>query len=200
MSWNDELCDLVAEWVPAGAKVLEVGCGKGELARRLQREGHLVTAIDPEAPAGPIFRRVTLEELADAGPFDVVVASRSLHHVRDLAAALDKIAGLLEPGGALILNEFAPDRADDATLRWCATHLPPGHLHLGSWHEYYGDLHGHAEMSAMLRQRFEELLFRWRPYLGRELGRPELDAEERELIAAGRIRALGYQYVGRTPC
>jgi 2-polyprenyl-3-methyl-5-hydroxy-6-metoxy-1,4-benzoquinol methylase len=81
------------------ARVLEVGCGEGELALALARVGHSVTAIDPRAPEGPIFRRVGIEEFTDPGQFDHVVASLSLHHVEDLGMALDNIADLLRAGG-----------------------------------------------------------------------------------------------------
>jgi SAM-dependent methyltransferase len=47
------------------ARVLEVGCGRGELARKLAADGYEVLAIDPRAPEGPIFRRTTLEALRD---------------------------------------------------------------------------------------------------------------------------------------
>lgn len=80
-------------------RVLEVGCGEGELARTLARAGHFVTAIDPRAPEGAIFRRVRIEEFSDPGPFDCVVAILSLHHVQDLGKVLDKIANLLRTGG-----------------------------------------------------------------------------------------------------
>src|SRR5919197_4338609 len=89
------------------ARVLEVGCGRGDLARALARAGHRVVAIDPHAPPGELFRTTTLEDFADPDPFDAVVASRSLHHVADLPAALDKIARLLRLHGRLILNEHA---------------------------------------------------------------------------------------------
>jgi 2-polyprenyl-3-methyl-5-hydroxy-6-metoxy-1,4-benzoquinol methylase len=94
------------------ARVLEVGCGKGELAQALARAGHCVTAIDPRTPEGPIFRRVGIEEFSDPEPFDHVVASLSLHHVQDLGMALDKIADLLRAGGTLVVVEFAWDRID----------------------------------------------------------------------------------------
>jgi 2-polyprenyl-3-methyl-5-hydroxy-6-metoxy-1,4-benzoquinol methylase len=33
-------------------RVLEIGCGEGELATALAAAGHEVVAIDPEAPTG----------------------------------------------------------------------------------------------------------------------------------------------------
>ncbi len=60
------------------ARVLEVGCGEGELARAMARTGHSVTAIDPRAPEGPIFRRVRIEDLSDPGPFLRAEIARSL--------------------------------------------------------------------------------------------------------------------------
>jgi SAM-dependent methyltransferase len=106
------------------ARVLEVGCGKGQLARALARVGHSVTAIDPRAPEGPIFRSVGIEEFSDAEPFDHVVASLSLHHVEDLGRALDKVVDSLRPGGTLVVVEFAWDRIDEATAEWALGRLP----------------------------------------------------------------------------
>jgi 2-polyprenyl-3-methyl-5-hydroxy-6-metoxy-1,4-benzoquinol methylase len=63
------------------ARVLEVGCGEGDLAVSLDRAGYSVTAIDPSAPEGPIFRRVGIGEFSEPGLFDHVVAILSLHHV-----------------------------------------------------------------------------------------------------------------------
>ena len=109
---------FVAAHLPAApARVLEIGCGSGALAHAMARLGHDVLAIDPSAPEGDLFRRVTLEELSDPGPYDAVVASRSLHHIHDLPAALDKIAALLAPGGRLLLHEHAWDRMRP-TQRW----------------------------------------------------------------------------------
>ena len=61
--WQQGVEEFVLEQVGASpARVLEVGCGEGELARALARAGHFVTAIDPRAPEGNIFQRVRLEE------------------------------------------------------------------------------------------------------------------------------------------
>jgi 2-polyprenyl-3-methyl-5-hydroxy-6-metoxy-1,4-benzoquinol methylase len=66
-----------------------------------------MTAIDPDAPEGAIFRRPRLEDFSDDAGFDAAVASVSLHHVEALDAAVTTIAGLLRPGGLPVLEEFA---------------------------------------------------------------------------------------------
>jgi SAM-dependent methyltransferase len=143
-----ELTEFVLSQLPSPpARVLEVGCGNGELARALEGAGYEVVAIDPEAPEGAIFRRTTIEAFDEAGPFDAVVASLSLHHVEDLGGVLDKLARLLR--GPLILNEHAWDRLEPMTPEWEQEHA---------------GLHGYAEMRPALDARFEERLFEWRPY------------------------------------
>ena len=102
-----------------GSQVLEVGCGqRGDLAWALDAAGHRVVAIDPRAPDGPIFRRMTLEEFDADDPFDAIVASLSLHHVHDLEGGLDLIARLLRPDGVIVVIEHAFDLVDERTGRW----------------------------------------------------------------------------------
>jgi SAM-dependent methyltransferase len=197
---------------PASARVLEVGCGRGELALALAARGYEVVAIDPDAPEGDAFVAVTLERFDDPGPFDAVVASRSLHHVPDLPGALDKIAGLLRPRGLLIVNEHAWDRMDEATARWFLDRWSasdpdaPGSLEefLDYWRGDHAGLHGYEAMRRELDRRFAERFFAWTPYRHGELGDAADEGEQRTLIEAGEIRATGFRYVGerlrtRTP-
>jgi SAM-dependent methyltransferase len=145
-----ELTEFVLSQLPtAPARVLEVGCGSGELALALDDAGYDIVAIDPEAPEGPIFRRTTIEAFAEDGPFDAVVASRSLHHVHDLGGALDKLVRLLVERGSLVLNEFAWDRREPMTPEW---------------EEEHEGLHGYGALRGELDPRFEERFFEWRPY------------------------------------
>jgi SAM-dependent methyltransferase len=180
---------FVAAHLPARARVLEVGCGHGALAFAMARLGHDVLAIDPRAPEGEPFRRVSLEDLADPGPFGAVVANRSLHHIHDLPAAVEKIARLLAPGGRLLLHEHAWDVVDEPTLRWYHEHGGRG-----DWRADHAGLHSSEAMLAELAPRFTERSLEWTPYLGGELGlEPEV---ERAAIESGAIRATGFLYVG----
>ena len=185
-----------AELPEPPARVLEVGCGDGELARALDAAGYRVLAIDPVAPDGPIFERTTIEDLRDAGPFDAAVASRSLHHVHDLDAVLAKLAGLAP---LLVLHEFAWDRLDDATARWYdeqrgrSPDPPPS---ASEWRSRHAHLHGFDALRSGLRRHFEERAFAFVPYLYRYLHLPELEPLEREAIERGEILALAFTYVG----
>ena len=73
------------------------------------RLGYAIVAIDPRAPDGDIFESVSLEEFAGRGPFDAVLAKRALHHIPDLAGAVDRVARLLRPAGRLIVHEHAEE-------------------------------------------------------------------------------------------
>ena len=200
----DVLKFVLAQLPPvARVRVLEVGCGDGRLARALDELGFRVIAIDPRAPAGPIFQTVSLEEYADPGRFDAVVASRALHHIPDLGGALSKLQRLLVPAGRLIVVEHACDRFDERTARWYLERRratdpgAPSSLQacLAEWEADHAGLHGSAVMRRELDRRFTERWFAWTPHLYFELGEA-LEQEELRLIEAGSIQATGFEYVG----
>jgi ubiquinone/menaquinone biosynthesis C-methylase UbiE len=181
------------------ARVLEVGCGAGKLAREMDAAGHDVTAVDPKAPEGPIFRRAKLEQLElDPGSFDAAVATYSLHHVDKLVPALAGIARLLEPQGQIVIEEFGCDLVDRQTAEWYAQQQGASSVEsvLDDWYAEHEGLHGYSEMRRALDERFTEHSFEWRPYLYRCLGRDDLELEERNAITASTIRAVGFRYVG----
>jgi SAM-dependent methyltransferase len=183
------------ELPPPPARVLEVGCGSGKLALALAADGYDVVAVDPNAPDGAIFRQTTLEELGDEGPFDAAVASLSLHHVHDLGVALDKLLSLLRPAAPFLVREFAWDLLDEPTARWdyARRGLEGG---LAEWRAEHDDLHGFEALRSALDERFAERSFEWTPYLAEYQGTDAHEAEERRLIEAGEIRAVGFVYVG----
>ena len=184
--------------------MLEVGCGEGELARVVAAAGYDVTAIDPGAPEGPIFRRIKLEELEPGEQFDAVVASRSLHHIFDLDAALDRVVEVLRPDGRFILDEFGWDRLDGPTGDWydrqrrilVAVGGDDGRPSASAWRDHHAGNHTYEDMRRGLDARFDPTTFEWVPYLHRYLGGVATEELERSLIDAGAINALGFRFVG----
>lgn len=92
-------------------RILEVGCGWGELAEWLAREtGAEVVAIDVSPRMVALARERGLDARAadvqslpfEDGAFDVAVAAWMLYHVPDLDRAIAELARVLRPGGTLV--------------------------------------------------------------------------------------------------
>ncbi|MEU9115584.1 class I SAM-dependent methyltransferase [Streptomyces sp. NPDC048483] len=105
-------------WLPSGpAGILDLGCGTGSLALLAAEQGHQVTGVD-RSPAMIARARAKLAGrgagflVGDAARppvgerrFDVVLVRHLLWALPDPAAALRHWAGLLVPGGRLVLVE-----------------------------------------------------------------------------------------------
>lgn len=105
----------------AGARVLELGCGKADHTRAIARafpgativalevdEVQLAANLASDRPANLTFGRGGAQRIdfPDAS-FDVVMLFKSLHHVPGplLDTALDEIARVLVPGGLAYVSE-----------------------------------------------------------------------------------------------
>ena len=119
-----------------GMKVLDLGCGTGNLTRLcLDREPSLVAALDPSARMLEKARakmgsdpRVQFGRVADPfgsipyddGAFDVVVSSYAYHHVahRLRRGTVAEMMRVLRPGGIWALGDlvFESEEAEQAFL------------------------------------------------------------------------------------
>ncbi len=193
---DENFTRFIYEALPQPSRVFEIGCGSGDLAQRLAQAGHQMVAIDPDAPTGSIFSRLTLEDFSDTLPFDAVIASRVLHHIPDLRAAVEKIASLLRPAGQLIVSDFAWERFDTAVVEWSTERLGEA-VTVAQWRAEHRGLHTSDALLAAFHTAFAETELLWRPYLARERSRADLEDEEGAAIAAGRIPAMGFWYSGQ---
>jgi 2-polyprenyl-6-hydroxyphenyl methylase/3-demethylubiquinone-9 3-methyltransferase len=101
-----------------GLSILDIGCGGGLVCEPLARLGAVVTGIDPafenveaarrhaEAQGLDITYRVArVEELAAEGrTFDAVSCLEVVEHVPDVGQFLRACAGLIRPGGLMLLS------------------------------------------------------------------------------------------------
>ncbi|HXH89374.1 MAG TPA: methyltransferase domain-containing protein [Gaiellaceae bacterium] len=191
------------------ARLLEIGCGQGALTTALSVAGYAILGIDPAAPQSEFFRRLTFDDLDEPGPYDGVLAASSLHHIRDLDAALDKVVALLGPEGVFVVEEFGWDQLDDATFDWLhgqrralaaagRGQAPDSVEALRSeWEGERLGLHGEETLLEALATRFEEQAYVRTPYLHRLLGGVATEVLEQALIDGGAIKALGFHWAGR---
>ncbi len=184
----EETLDFVTSRLPARARILEVGCGSGALARALLARGHEVVGIDRSEKAvksarvaGFEAQRADFLEYEDE-PFEAVLFTRSLHHIHELEAAVERAHGLLVPEGVLLADDFALERMDRKTASWlrdqrrllAAADVVKAHRHDGdpleSWrseHAHVPPLHEGKVMLAALRRRFGRVTAERAPYLYR---------------------------------
>lgn len=195
--WWQDLDTAVAAVLPAGARVLDVGCGDGGLVDRLAELGFDALGVDPAVPARPRLVREAVEHVQDLGAFDAVTAVMALHHAQ-LDAVTSAVSTLLRPHGRLFVYDFDWQAYDDRAAAWLAGHdSPDAGNSVTAWRREHGDLHPGTAIKAALTAHFESVRVTCRPYLARMLNRYDLEAAERALIDIQALPALGFWITAR---
>jgi trans-aconitate 2-methyltransferase len=109
--YGEALVDLL---VPRpGERIIDLGCGSGQLTARIAHSGAAVTGIDasPEMIAAARANFPEIEfHIADAAsftvpnPVDAVFSNAALHWVRDAHGAVQAVARALKPGGRFVFE------------------------------------------------------------------------------------------------
>jgi ubiquinone/menaquinone biosynthesis C-methylase UbiE len=133
----DRILDLFG--APAGATILDAGCGTGSHTARLARRGFSVQAIDFSDHAleharrnlqgqgfddRVAFRQADLLDLPfPDGEFEYAVCWGVLLHVPDVERAVTELARVIAPGGMLAISETNLRSAQTLALRAARTAL-----------------------------------------------------------------------------
>ena len=131
--------DLRREFVeflspPPGARVLDVGCGPGHLARWLARRGCQVTGVDrgwrliriarrlaAREELSVRFERAPAERLPFAGAsFDLAVATTVIYWVERPEAVLREMVRVTRPGGAVATLDPHASMSVESVRAYCA--------------------------------------------------------------------------------
>jgi ubiquinone/menaquinone biosynthesis C-methylase UbiE len=83
--------------LPAGASLLEVGCGTGHFSRWLESRGHRVLGLDPSLPMLRAARGIALLQLVGGRGEELPLAARSI----DVVAFITSLEFIGEPRAAL---------------------------------------------------------------------------------------------------
>jgi 2-polyprenyl-3-methyl-5-hydroxy-6-metoxy-1,4-benzoquinol methylase len=123
--------EIVCGALPAGAAILDIGCGDGSLIDSLSRLGYHAIGVERDAQTLSRRDRKVLEGSAESlppelGTFDGIVFSHVLEHLVDPVMALTRAAALLKSHGLVFCevpnNESAI--AEQCGLAWWQLDTP----------------------------------------------------------------------------
>ena len=184
-----ETLAFALRWIGERSRIIEVGCGAGELAGQLQARGHIVTGIDSDPNAVEACRDRGVNAIHASWPHvalplvDAILFTRSLHHMAPLDLAVMR-ARELAP--LLLIEDFALHEVSPRFVKWLR-HLVP------DWEGH--DVHPFSTIRGEVARHFRIVHEEDAPYAYRYLDEEQTNAVFAEELALGE-RPLGRRIVG----
>jgi SAM-dependent methyltransferase len=129
---------------PAGLRILDYGCGSGDLVRFLLAAGHDAHGVDVDTFFDDFYqftdrellaqKRITVIDARGYGElsgqtFDVVVCNMVVEHVKDKSALFAALSRFLRPDGLLLLFYPVQETIRESHIHQFFIHwLPPGRI------------------------------------------------------------------------
>lgn len=149
---------VLAQALPLGGSVLEIGTGKGRFLVELARHAAAITTVDIAAEEQRCARlnaryasveqriRFVLRDAAHlpwrAATFDAAVSMNAMHHIGHFERVLEEMLRVVKPGGKVVLADFSP-RGFQVIAR---AHEAEGRKHPRERHDF-------RELQRLLRKR-----------------------------------------------
>lgn len=145
----------------AGARVLEIGAGRGSMVQWLRAKSLDVQGLEPDRgliQAGvsrhgrlPLVQGTGTALPYRDGAFDLVVSFDVFEHIAESDRHLSEVARVLRPGGSYLLQ--TPNKWTNTvfeTIRWRS---------FTKWREAHCALHSHRELETRLRRHGFDVSF-----------------------------------------
>ncbi len=110
--YTEQILPLIAQHLPSSGRLIDVGCGEGQVARVAAAAGLEVLGVDPaqtqvdvarERGGGPTYEQGSATDLdAEDESFDAAVACLVFEHIAEVDTALAEVARVLRPGGRFL--------------------------------------------------------------------------------------------------
>ncbi len=111
--YEEQILPLAAHYLTGAERVLDIGCGEGQVARLAVEVGaRLVVGVDPTRAqiaealtrgGGPLYARSGADGLPfPDGCFDTVVACLVFEHINEVDRAIAEVSRVLRPGGRFL--------------------------------------------------------------------------------------------------
>jgi SAM-dependent methyltransferase len=98
---SSELFSAVAPWLTPDAKMLDLGCGPRDQAVAAEHYSLRYVGVDYSSPKADLLADAHSIPFAD-GTFDVVLSYAVLEHLYNPFVAMQEVARVLRPGGAIV--------------------------------------------------------------------------------------------------
>ena len=183
---HHQVRQLLLKHLKPGARISEIGCGRGELGFLLRNDPFKYVGYEPARGLSDfgISHGVNivagLFDETHQGESDAVVLDNVIEHVLDPVGLLRTACEGLKPGGMLVV--IVPNRSDVRALSpsWRSRNLwiPPDHIN------YFA--------ASDLRRIFSKLGLRMRPFGFEALGKDDWRYAPRALLESVGISLLGH--------